>query len=323
LKTPISEFDIVFISYDEPNADENYADLLEKCPWAKRSHGVYGSDACHKAAAKLAETERFITIDADNKVRPDFFELELDLTKFDRSDVLSWSGKNVVNGLVYGNGGVKLWPKKVVEQMRTHEAVDGGAGAVDFCWDIHYHQLNNIYSDVFNNATPYQAYRAGFREGVKLALHDGRPMDWRQIADRNNFKNHRRLLVWMSVGADVDNGLWAMYGARLGCYLTNLRKDWDYRLVADFEWHNAYWQEDIMPQFAGDEITCPKSKYSWSKTKLMAETTKLGKALTQDLRLDIADLDASGSKFFKASYFNPHRLGPTVKESDVEQFIAE
>jgi hypothetical protein len=114
-----------------------------------------------------------------------------------------------------------------------------------------------------------------------------------------------------------------MYGARLGCYLTNLRKDWDYRLVADFEWHNAYWQEDIMPQFAGDEITCPKSKYSWSKTKLMAETTKLGKALTQDLRLDIADLDASGSKFFKASYFNPHRLGPTVKESDVEQFIAE
>jgi len=323
LKTPITEFDVVFISYDEPNADENYADLLEKCPWAKRSHGVYGSDACHKAAAKLSETERFISIDADNKVRPDFFELELDLTKFDRSDVLSWSGKNVINGLVYGNGGVKLWPKKVVEQMRTHEAVESGAGAVDFCWDIHYHQLNNIYSDVYNNATPYQAYRAGFREGVKLALIDGQPMDWRQIADRNNFKNHRRLLVWMSVGQDVQNGLWAMYGARLGCYLTNLRKDWDYKLVADFEWHNQYWSETVAPMFAGDEEICTVSKYNWSNTKLMAETVKLGKLLRQDLRLDIAELDEISSKFFKASYFNPHRLAPTVKESDVEQFIAE
>ena len=49
---PITEFDIIFISYDEPNADNNYADLLDKCPWAKRSHGVWGSDAAHKAAAE-------------------------------------------------------------------------------------------------------------------------------------------------------------------------------------------------------------------------------------------------------------------------------
>lgn len=323
MKTPISEFDVVFISYDEPNADENYADLLEKCPWAKRSHGVYGSDACHKAAAALAETDRFISIDADNKVRPDFFELELDLTKFDDSDVLSWSGKNIINGLVYGNGGIKLWPKKVVEQMRTHETIDNGKGAVDFCWDVHYHQLNNIYSDVYNNATPYQAYRAGFREGVKLALHDGKPMDWRSIAEANHYKNHRRLLVWMSVGADVNNGLWAMYGARLGCYMTNLAKDWDYTLVRDFEWHNNHWTNTVMPQFAGSEETCPVSKFSYSKTKLQAETQRLGRILQQDLRLDIADLDEAGSRFFKASYFNPNRLGPLVKESDVEQFIAE
>ena len=31
----INDFDIVYISYDEPNADENYSDLLDKCPWAK------------------------------------------------------------------------------------------------------------------------------------------------------------------------------------------------------------------------------------------------------------------------------------------------
>ena len=27
-KTPPNEFDIVFISYDEPNADQNYADPI-------------------------------------------------------------------------------------------------------------------------------------------------------------------------------------------------------------------------------------------------------------------------------------------------------
>ena len=73
---PVTEIDIVFISYDEPNAEQNYADLLDKCPWAKRSHGVWGSDAAHKAAAALSETDRFITVDADNIVREDFFNAD-------------------------------------------------------------------------------------------------------------------------------------------------------------------------------------------------------------------------------------------------------
>jgi hypothetical protein len=322
MSVPISDYDVIFISYDEPNADENWAHLQSMCPWAKRSHGVFGSDACHKAAAKLSETERFIGIDADNKVRPDFFELELNIEKFDKSDVLSWSGKNIINGLVYGNGGIKLWPVNVVEQMRTHEEADNGPGAVDFCWDIHYHQLNNIYSDVYNNETPYQAYRAGFREGVKLALHDGQPMDWRQVAERNNYKNHRRLLIWMSVGADVKNGLWAMYGARLGCYMTNMRKDeFDFTLVRDFEWHNKYWHQTIAPKFEGTDERCPVSDYSWSNTKLLNEVVKLGRILKQDMGLEIANLDEQGSRFYKASYFNPIRLAPLVKETDVDQLI--
>ena len=48
----INEFDIIYISYDEPNADVHYADLCNKVPWAKRIHGVKGSDHAHKAAAE-------------------------------------------------------------------------------------------------------------------------------------------------------------------------------------------------------------------------------------------------------------------------------
>ena len=35
----VSDFDVVYISYDEPNAEKNWADLKSKCPWAKRVHG--------------------------------------------------------------------------------------------------------------------------------------------------------------------------------------------------------------------------------------------------------------------------------------------
>ena len=46
-------YDVVFLSYDEPNAEENYQHLLSIRPKAKRVHGVKGSDAAHKACAEL------------------------------------------------------------------------------------------------------------------------------------------------------------------------------------------------------------------------------------------------------------------------------
>lgn len=91
----IIEQDIIFLSYDEPNAEKNYADLLTKAPWAKRVHGVKGSDAAHKACAAQSETEYFITVDADNIVDPKFFEVEIDLDDLNLTseNVFSWCGK--------------------------------------------------------------------------------------------------------------------------------------------------------------------------------------------------------------------------------------
>ena len=62
----VIEFDVFFLSYDEPNADLHYADLCNKVPWAKRIHGVKGSDHAHKAAADQSETDWVLTVDADN-----------------------------------------------------------------------------------------------------------------------------------------------------------------------------------------------------------------------------------------------------------------
>ncbi len=319
----INEFDIIYISYDEPNADENYADLLDKCPWAKRSHGVWGSDAAHKAAAAMSETERFITIDADNIVNDDFFNVELDMDKIEQNHVISFAAKNKVNGLVYGNGGIKMWPVDVVNRMRTHEAAPATdkRAQVDFCWNIQYIQMNNWHSWVYNNGSPLQAWRAGFREGVKMGLENGDVVDPAKI--KNIYReNYRRLMVWMTIGEDAPNGLWAIYGARLGCHMTNvLRHEWDWKNVRDFDWLTKYFEDELAPQFADGVELCPRTGYSWDKDKLKAKTIDLGKELRSTLDLEIADVGAEGSRFWKTVYRNPSRLGAMVREDQVQDTI--
>ena len=49
------ELDVVFLSYDEPNADLHYADLCNKVPWAKRVHGIKGSDSAHKEHKSMSK----------------------------------------------------------------------------------------------------------------------------------------------------------------------------------------------------------------------------------------------------------------------------
>ena len=217
------DYDIIYLSYDEPNAEKNYADLCKIVPWAKRVHGVDGSDAAHKACARLSETDRFITVDGDNRIREDFLNQVIDFDEHEdlTSTVISWCGRNEINGLMYGNGGLKCWPKDYVLNMRTHENADpsNAHAQVDFCWDAKYIQMNSCYSDVYNNETAGQAWRAGFREGVKLATDRGV-----RITKDEFINNHWRCLhwlyIWTMIGADVENGLWAIYGAREGLYMT-------------------------------------------------------------------------------------------------------
>ena len=299
------DYDIIYLSYDEPNAEKNYADLCQKVPWAKRVHGVEGSDAAHKACAKLSETERFITVDGDNRIRAEFLNQEIDFTEHVdlQNAVISWCGRNEINGLMYGNGGIKCWPTDYVLNMRTHENADpnNAHAQVDFCWDAQYIQMNSVYSDVFNNETPGQAWRAGFREGVKLATDRGVRITPQEFKD-NHWRCLHWLYIWTMVGADVDNGLWAIYGAREGLYKT-MCTDWDYVQVRDFKYLNSLWEE-VEPKV--------------SMEGLQDSIEDLGNKILAELDIPIAakPLDAQQSKFFKAVYQHPSR-------TDHQQFIEE
>ena len=121
-KVKIIDNDLIFLSYDEPNKEKNFADLKKKFPWAKRVDGVHGSDSAHKACAKLAETERVTIVDGDNIVKHELIDQVIEL--HDHADlskcVLSFPAYNVVNGLIYGNGSIKNWHTQLILDMKTH-----------------------------------------------------------------------------------------------------------------------------------------------------------------------------------------------------------
>jgi hypothetical protein len=287
-KLVLHDIDTIFISYDEPNADKNYSELVKILPWAKRIHGVKGSDAAHKAAANLSETDRFVTVDADNIIDSRFFAQNIELTNENKDFVFSWCGRNAINDLVYGNGGLKCWTKDFVLNMKTHENSDpdDSESVVEFCFDPRYYQMNECYSTSYINGSPFQAWRAGFREGVKMSLDRGaKAVDIKRVW----WQNYHRLLIWCNVGADVKNGLWAMYGARLGCYLTACT-EWDYTQVRDFEYLTDYWKKNVEHVDVEDELE------------------GIGNNLKQNLDLEIAEMDANASRFFKSVYQNTPRV---------------
>jgi len=283
----VIEFDVVFLSYDEPNADLHYADLCNKVPWAKRVHGIKGSDEAHKEAARLSDTDWVITVDADNIVDNKFFNLDIDFSN-ETIDVYSWLGKNNINGLQYGNGGLKIWRKDFILNMKTHEASESDRAQVDFCWENGYRQFMTCYSDVVINGSPFQAWRAGFREGVKMTLDEGLKVPKHEIQERVWWHNLHRLKIWSTIGSHVEHGLFAIYGARLGNYMTNCT-DWNYVDVRDFE---------ILRNLYDTKV----KKFETDQDSLISATQELGTLLHREAGFEYPYLDRYQSKYFSNLY---------------------
>jgi len=283
MNTDIADLDCIYLSYDEPNKEETWVKIKNMVPWAVRVDGVKGSDAAHKAAADASSTDRFVLIDGDNIPDPKFFNLTLELNDSNQNNVFRWRARNNINGLMYGNGGLSCWTKEFVYNMRTHENTDGTAeNDVEFCFYPNYTAMYDCYSVTYPNGSPYHAWRAGFREGVKMCLNKGARPTLSEFQDRVHKRNLDHLTIWHNVGRDVDYGVWAIVGARMGTYMTMLT-EWDYKLVRDF---GAL--KEIYNTIDGHEPEIVLGR--------------VADALASQLDLPINYLDEQASAFFKHHY---------------------
>jgi len=296
----IADLDCIYLSYDEPQKEEFWVRIRNMVPWAKRVDGVKGSDAAHKAAAELSDTERFILIDGDNLPDESFFNLTLEYHNEDwEHAVYRWRARNHVNGLMYGNGGLSSWTRKFVANMKTHENTDGrDETVIEFCFDPLYWPMHDCYSTTYPNGSPKHAWRAGFREGVKMCLDRGRKPSTVEFKDRVHRRNLDHLSIWQNIGLDVDQGAWAIAGARMGTYKTMLT-DWDYREVQWFDALDALWE-------------------SVAATDSAEIIQRYAEPLQTQLDLPMSVMMPNQSKFFKHHYrSNWHNRGVSVREIDV------
>lgn len=286
----LGDYPVVFLSFDEPNADAHWELLQAVTPHKNlaRVHGVVGFDSAHKAAAaQFPNSEYIITVDADNQVDAEFFKKRAPDGMNGRIS-FTWGGRQYTNGLMYGNGGLKLWSTEHLANMKSHELADAERDAVDFCWDFNrYKDVPGCFSTVYTNASPYQAFRVGFREGVKLSMEQGRVLDFSEWNGTMHAANFQRLLTWMTVGADVENGAWSIYGARLAVSLLQY-EDFDFINIRDYEWFNRFFESHK----GHNPVRASKS---------------LGKQISEGLGWILPDLDEDQSRFMKMTQLHPAR----------------
>jgi len=301
----VADLDCIYLTYDEPKKEEFWIQIQNMVPWAKRVDGVTGSDAAHKAAAEASETERFILIDGDNIPDPEFFNLQLDIKEEYKDCVFRWKARNFINGLMYGNGGLSCWTREFISNMKTHEATDGADETlVEFCFDDKYIPMHNVYSTTYPNGSLKHAWRAGFREGVKMCLNKGRKPTLEEFHKEVHAKNFDKLCIWQSVGGDAEYGFTAIYGAQHGTYKL-MCTDWDWHEVRNFNALDDIFEEEWSHPMAD------KNGESWTRADL-------GDVLRYRLQLPIVDFSAEQSKFFKHFYaqtYNP--MEPMTSEMDV------
>ena len=297
----IADLDCIYLTYDEPQKEEFWVKIRNMIPWAKRVDGVKGSDAAHKAAAAASDTERFVLIDGDNMPDAKFFNLTMTFPDGEwENAVFRWRARNHVNGLMYGNGGLSSWTRSFVNNMKTHEATTGTAETeVEFCFDPLYWPMYDCYSTTFPNGSAFHAWRAGFREGVKMCLNRGIRPTVSEFQDRVHQRNLDHLTIWHNVGRDVEHGIWAIAGSRMGTYMTMITPAWDHRMVQDFAELEQLWNtvKDSDPELLAGRVA---------------------EDLVAQLDLPINMMQENESAFFKQHYrSNWHNRGVMTREMDV------
>jgi predicted dithiol-disulfide oxidoreductase (DUF899 family) len=231
IRTQDIPYDVVMLSYKEPEADANFAKLLERVPNAKRVHGVKGIFNAHQRASEIADTKMFYVIDAD-AILLDDFKFEYFPTVWDEDTVHVWKSKNPINGLVYGFGGLKLFPTQLVRDAKEWK--------VDFTTSISdkFKAMPGTANYTAFNTNPYDTWKSAFRECTKLSSSI--------IQKSKKDETDERLETWCTINNGAKYGEYAIAGAKAGRdYGTKHADDEDaLSKINDYDWLHQKFEEN-------------------------------------------------------------------------------
>lgn len=192
--------DVIFLSYDEPNCEENWERVLSVYPEAKRVHGVKGILKAHQECVRISKTDHFFVIDGDAYIL-DGFKFETP-TEDLKNNTYIWRSRNAVNMVAYSNGGVKIVPKSLFD------CYDWGIDVYLTIKKEGLIQMNQVASETRFNTSPFHTWRAAFRECIVLSSKEAEGLEDKQ--------REFVLKAWCLKGADRPFGKWCILGARQG-----------------------------------------------------------------------------------------------------------
>jgi hypothetical protein len=214
--------DVIFISNGEPMAEDNWQNLLDICPRAKRSSGVTGREAAYKAAAKLSETPWFFAVFAKTEVLPTFdFTFQPDYLQEPKHYI--FHSRNPLNGLEYGAMNINLYNKQLVL-----DTVPG----IDFTLSTA-HAVVPICASISRfNTDPWITWRSAFREVLKLR---------QEVEQGAGVEVRYRLDVWRTRAAG-ENADYCLRGAQdaveyyesVGGDFAELKKSYDWAWLSSY-----------------------------------------------------------------------------------------
>lgn len=218
-------YDMIFISYGEPNAEENFQRIKARFPLVKRVKDVTGIHNAHILAAKKSFTEMFWVIDGDAQVL-DEFNFDYKVPEWDYNVVHVWRSRNPINNLEYGYGGVKLLPKKLTLSMDTSKPDMTTSISTEF------KAMPEVSNITAFNTDDFTTWRSAFRECCKLAS--------KSIEGQVNEETEYRLSVWRTIGTEHS-----IAGAVAGTLWGTLNKDKPEELIKinDYNWLKEQYEE--------------------------------------------------------------------------------
>jgi hypothetical protein len=221
--------DVVFISYDEPDAEANWAILKAQCPRAQRVHGVAGMELALEAAADLSSTPWYYAVFAKTKLHERFdFSFVPDYMQQPKHYIFNCH--NTTNGLEYGHMGVVLYNCNGVKQ--TNQINDFG---LDYTMSFPHESIPilSCYGDFAT--TPYHTWRTAFRETAKLAYFE---------SQAPTVEGAYRLNRWLNQ-AQGNHAEWCLHGARDGHEFFKTTQGDLTKLKQSFrwEWLRSYFEQ--------------------------------------------------------------------------------